>query len=157
MKKTAVIGIGNPLRRDDGIGIILLEKLVEKKDNLSENLEYIDGGTGGMNLLHLLASYDKVLIIDAVDFKGKPGDYKIFKSNKVISQKQSIDFSTHESDMLKIIKLSKKLDECPDEILIFGIQPKDVSYGQNLSDEIKQVIDLIIKNLEKEINIFIRS
>jgi len=58
MKKIGVIGIGNPLRKDDGIGIVLLEKLVEIKDDLPDDIEYIDGGTGGMNLLHLFARFD---------------------------------------------------------------------------------------------------
>ena len=52
MKKIGVIGIGNPLRRDDGIGILLLEKLVERKENMPDDIEYIDGGTGGMNRNH---------------------------------------------------------------------------------------------------------
>ena len=103
MKKTAIIGIGNPLRRDDAIGIILLEKLVEKKDDLPDNIELIDGGTGGMNLLHILSCFDKVLIVDAVDFKGSVGEVKLFKAEDAISEKTSIGFSTHETDFFKII------------------------------------------------------
>ena len=52
MKKIAVIGIGNPLRSDDGIGIVLIEKLIENKESFSKNVDFLDGGTGGFNLLH---------------------------------------------------------------------------------------------------------
>ena len=151
MKKTAVIGIGNPLRRDDAIGIILLGKLIERKDDLPKNIKLIDGGTGGMNLLHILSSFDAVLIVDAVDFKGSAGEVKLFKAEDVISEKTSVGFSTHESDFLKIIKMSEELGEAPDEIFIFGIQPKDTSYGQKLSPKIKNNIESLTHRLVKNI------
>ena len=59
--KAGIIGVGNPLRRDDGIGIVLLEKLIEKKSDLPEGIEYIDGGTGGMNLLHIFQGSPPIL------------------------------------------------------------------------------------------------
>ena len=91
MKKVGVIGIGNPLRRDDGIGIVLLEKLVERRNELPENIEFINGGIGGMNLLHILARYDVVVVIDAVNFDGEVGESKLFKSEDVNSQKIPIN------------------------------------------------------------------
>jgi len=153
--KAGIIGIGNPFRRDDGIGIVLLEKLIEKKNNLPQNIEYIDGGTGGMNLLHMLALFDVALIIDAVNFNGHPGESKLFKSEDVISKKPPMNMSTHESDILKIIHLSKELGEIPDELFIFGIQPKDVSQGDNLSPELQKVVASLTSSLQNEItNIF---
>jgi hydrogenase maturation protease len=69
-KKIGIIGLGNPLRCDDGIGLLLLQHIQKQKKILPKNIEYIDGGISGMNLLHLLAQFDTVLLIDAVDFKG---------------------------------------------------------------------------------------
>jgi len=149
--KAGIIGVGNPLRRDDGIGIVLLEKLIEKKDDFPQDIEYIDGGTGGMNLLHILALFDVALIIDAVNLNGKPGESKLFKSEDVCSKKSSINMSTHESDVLKIINLSKELGEIPAELFIFGVQPKDVSQGDNLSPELQKSIPLLMSNLQNEI------
>ena len=151
MKKKAVIGIGNPLRSDDGIGIVLLEKLRQQKKKLLPDLDLIDGGTGGMNLVHILEKYDKVLIVDAVDFGVNPGDIKVFNILDVKSDKIPVAFSTHEDDLLKIIKLSKELKKCPDNIIIFGIQPKNVSFGQKITEEINRSIEFIFKELEKEI------
>lgn len=153
--KAGIIGVGNPLRRDDGIGIVLLEKLIEKKSDLPEGIEYIDGGTGGMNLLHILALFDVALIIDAVNLNGKSGESKLFKSEDVCSKKSSINISTHESDILKIINLSKELGEIPDELFIFGIQPKDTSQGDDLSPELQKAVAALTLNLQNEIaNIF---
>jgi hydrogenase maturation protease len=151
MKKIGVIGIGNPLRKDDGIGIVLLEKLVEIKDDLPDDIEYINGGTGGMNLLHLFAHFDIVVFIDAVNFGGEIAESKFFNSEDVISKNIQIKISTHGSDILKIIQLSKKLGENPDEIFIFGVQPKDMTPGNRLSHEIQENIDLLVNNLKVEL------
>ena len=151
MKKIGVIGIGNPLRKDDGIGIVLLEKLVEIKDDLPDDIEYIDGGTGGMNLLHLFARFDIVVFIDAVNFGGEIAESKFFNSEEVISKNIQIKISTHGSDILKIIQLSKELGEDPDEIFIFGVQPQDMTPGTRLSHEIQENIDLLVNNLKVEL------
>ncbi len=151
MKKIGVIGIGNPLRKDDGIGIVLLEKLVEIKDDLPDDIEYIDGGTGGMNLLHLFARFDIVVFIDAVNFGGEIAESKFFNSEDVISKNIQIKISTHGSDILKIIQLSKELGENPDEIFIFGVQPQDIAPGTRLSHEIQENIDLLLNNLKVEL------
>ncbi len=150
MKKIGVIGIGNTLRKDDGIGIILIEKLIEQKEKLPKNIEFIDGGTGGMNLLHLLANFDGVVIIDAVNFGGKIGESRIFTLDEIESKKISVKTSIHESDFLKIIEISKQLKECPERIFVFGIQPKDTSHGQNLSSDLHKKLQSILDDLIRE-------
>jgi len=151
MKKIGVIGIGNPLRKDDGIGIVLLEKLVEIKDDLPDDIEYIDGGTGGINLLHLFARFDIVVFIDAVNFGGEIAESKFFNSEDVISKNIQIKISTHGSDILKIIQLSKNLGENPNDIFIFGVQPQDITPGTRLSHEIQENIDLLVNKLKFEL------
>ncbi|MDH7517548.1 MAG: hydrogenase maturation protease [Candidatus Thermoplasmatota archaeon] len=151
MKKSAVIGIGNTMRKDDGIGIILIEKLLEQKEKLPKNIEFIDGGIGGMNLLHLLVNFDFAMIVDAVNFGGQPGETRVFTLDEIKSKKIQAKTSTHESDFLKIIELSKQLNECPEEIIVFGVQPKDTSHGQNLSAELEKKLSSILDNLKIEI------
>jgi hydrogenase maturation protease len=151
MKKTAVIGIGNTLRQDDSIGIVLLDKLKQKKEELNEKIEFIDGGSGGMNLLHYLADFDKVFIIDAVDFGGKPGEFRFFQKDDVVSKKIKIHFSTHENDFLKIINLSEELNEMPEKLFIFGIQPKNMGIGSNLSPELSESLEKNLNQITKEI------
>lgn len=150
MNKIGIIGIGNPLRKDDGVGIILLEKLVENKKKLPRNIEYIDGGTSGISLVHQLTRFDVVFIIDAVDFNGTFGELRLFKPEDVINRKYNLSISTHDIDFLKIVELSKKLKEKP-EIFIFGVQPKDTSFGKNLSTEVEQKIDSILNSLISEL------
>lgn len=151
MKKIGVIGIGNPLRRDDGIGIILLEKLIEQKKFLPKKIEFIDGGTGGMNLLHVIVSFDIVFFIDAVELNSDPGSYRLFNADEIKTDKKSLFISTHENQLPQVIEMSKQLGELPKQIFIFGIQPKDISYGKDLTNDLQTKIDILIVSLKNEI------
>ena len=153
MKKPALIGIGNPLREDDAIGIVLLNMLKQKKDKLPDNLEFIDGGTGGMNLLHLLSDFDKVFLVDAVEFNGNPGELRFFQKKDVISKKPQISFSTHENDFLKIINLSEELNESPEDIFIFGIQPKSTNFKEGLTNFLSENLEKYLEQIIEKINI----
>jgi len=156
MKKIGIIGIGNILRKDDGVGIVLLERLQKQKKELPKNIEFIDGGTGGMNLLHLLAQFDTVLLIDAVDFKARPGEARVFSLKEIQSQKKPVMMSTHDSDFLNLLRLSQELKELPETLVIFGVQPRDVSYGMGLSKEIETVLDGLFLKLQKELQDFVK-
>jgi hydrogenase maturation protease len=151
MKKFGVIGIGNPLRRDDGIGIILLEKIKEQKKELPNEVEFIDGGTGGMSLLHIFACFDSILIIDAVQMNTTPGTYKIFTADDILINKNNFFISTHEHQLQQVIEMSKYLGEFPKDFFIFGIQPKDTSYSKNLTNDLQTKINILLKSLQDEI------
>jgi hydrogenase maturation protease len=156
MQKIGIIGIGNLLRKDDGVGIFLLERLQKQKKELPKNIEFIDGGTGGMNLLHLLAQFDTVLLIDAVDFKGRPGETRVFSLKDIQSQKKPVMISTHDSDFLNLLRLSQELKELPEILVIFGVQLRDISHGIGLSKEIETVLDDLILKLQNEIQDFVK-
>lgn len=156
MKKIGIIGIGNPLRKDDGIGIVLLQRLQQRKKAYPKNVEFVDGGTGGMDLLHLLAQFNRVLIIDAVDFKGHPGEVRVFGLEAIQRKKTKVAISTHDSDFLNVLRLSNKLKELPRTLVIFGVQPRDVSPGFVLSEDITKVLDHLCRMLHKEILILVK-
>jgi hydrogenase maturation protease len=142
-KKIGIIGLGNPLRRDDAIGLLLLTYLQQNKKKLSKTIDFIDGGTSGMKLL--------VLLLDAVDFKGSPGKIKKFTVDEIKNQKIQVFLSTHEPDFLAVYALLKELHEAPAHVVIFGVQPKDISHGTGLSQEINRVLPLLQKQILKEI------
>jgi hydrogenase maturation protease len=154
MKKIGVIGLGNPLRQDDGIGIILLEKLIQKKNKFTKNIEFIDGGTGGISLIHLFAKFDIVFLIDAVDFNAKPGDFKFFKIDEKVSSDKKINFTTHEDDILNVLELAWKIGE-KSEVYIFAIQPKKTDFKNKLTKELENKTDLLLSKLEEKIKTFL--
>jgi hydrogenase maturation protease len=156
-KKIGIIGLGNPLRRDDVIGLLLLQYLQQNKKKLSETIDIIDGGTSGLNLLPLLEAYETVLLLDAVDFQGTPGELKKFTIDDIKNQKISSFLSTHEPDILTVFSLLKTLNKAPQHLVIFGIQPKDISYGTTPSQEITRVLPQLQKQILKEIQSTIKQ
>ena len=129
----AIIGLGNPIKSDDGIGIRIVRE-VEKKD-LPPNVKVFDAGTGGMNIFHLLRDSERTLIIDAVRFGREPGDSVFFSPEEVKSLNKSK--STHDTNILEVLELSKTLNEEPKEIIIMGVEPKDTSFGEGLSPKLE--------------------
>jgi hydrogenase maturation protease len=147
-KDTIVIGLGNPLLSDEGIGVHLIRKLSEHQDKFPL-VDFIDAGTGGMNILHLIANRKKAVIIDCAKMGKKPGTIKQFELADVQTIKKMTHFSLHEADILQIIGLSRQLGECPDQIVIFGIEPESLELGQNLSKTLTDKIDLYMDTISK--------
>jgi hydrogenase maturation protease len=149
-KDTIVIGLGNLLLSDEGIGIHLIRKLSEHQDKFP-SVEFIDTGTGGMTVLHLIANRKKAVIIDCVKMGKKPGTIKRFEPADVKTTKKMMHFSLHEADILRIISLSRQLGECPDRIVIFGIEPESLEMGQKLSETLSGGIDAYLADISNEL------
>jgi hydrogenase maturation protease len=149
-KSIVVLGIGNPLMSDEGIGIHLIRKLSEYQDKFP-SAEFIDAGTGGMNLLHLIANRKKVIIIDCVKMGKSPGTIRRFLPTDVQTVKKMMHFSLHEADILQILDLSKQLGECPESIVIFGIEPQSLEMDQKLSKILAGKIETYAAAILKEL------
>jgi len=153
-KPTIVVGLGNPLMADEGIGVVLIEelgKLAAAGKLPSDTVEYYDGGCGGMYLLHTIAERKKAILLDCCLMSTEPGTIKRFTPDDVNSVKQMAHLSLHEVDILKVIKMAKEIGQCPDEIVIFGIEPVSITQQMHLNDAIKAKIPDYIAAIEAEI------
>lgn len=146
MLKTAVIGVGNDLMGDDAIGPHIVRELIKRKV-LPEEVLLIDEGRGGMRLVHHIKDMDRVIIIDAADIGKDPGDYMVFRPEEVESIKDLSGTNIHEWDLLKMLELSKMLGECPKEVLILAIQPKDLKLGEEISSELLERVGEYIEKV----------
>ncbi|MEA1994092.1 MAG: hydrogenase maturation protease [Euryarchaeota archaeon] len=146
-KNLAIIAIGNELMGDDGIGPAVLHALSEH--SLPEDVDLIDGGTGGFSILHIIKDYDRVLLIDSGDFGGSPGELKIFGPKEANSVKKVQRYSLHDADLMEIIRVSEKLGECPEEIHIMAVQPKKVEMGRSLSPQVEKAVPIVVEAVEK--------
>ena len=151
MKKSViVIGLGNMLMSDEGVGVRAVQRLSDFADRFPQ-VDFADAGTGGMSVLHLIEGRDKAIFVDCARMGEEAGVIKKFtpreiKSNKVLSHQ-----SLHEVDLIKIINMSDKLGQCPAEIVIFGIEPKSVKPGRELSKTLTDRLDEYIKVICKEL------
>ena len=142
-KSTAVITLGNELMGDDGAGPAVKNALGKAK--LSKGVVLLDGGTGGLGVLHLMLDYDRVIIVDCCDFGGKAGDVKVFKPDDVTNLREKTKFSLHSLDMFGLIEFGKQIGNVPHDIWIVGVQPKKVGMGEGLSAPVRNAIPKAVK------------
>ena len=143
-KKQAVIGLGNTLRRDDGIGIIILDSLLNFYKR--QDLDYLNFGSASFDLLHRLKAYDKALLIDGVDAGLGVGELLISELKDIEYKLDNFITSTHELSLKSIFELSKKLG-IKTKIYVAGIQVGDTSFGEGLSIALKSKLEDIIKEI----------
>jgi hydrogenase maturation protease len=151
-KDTVVIGLGNPLMGDEGVGPAILNRLSVLAGRFP-SLEFVDAGTGGMSLLHTLSSRRKAILVDCCLMSTVPGTIKMFKPEDVCSVKRLSHYSLHDVDILSVIELARWTGDCPGEILIFGIEPAAIEPKESLSPELAERLDnyvsLVIEQLKR--------
>jgi hydrogenase maturation protease len=149
-KETIVLGLGNPLMADEGIGIKLVQLLTSACGE-NARADFVDAGTGGMSVLHYIANRKKAIIIDCALMNTEPGTIKRFTPDQVKTVKELSHLSLHEVDILKVIELSKQLGECPEQIIFFGIEPETIEQRAGLSDLLTKKLDDYIEMISKEL------
>ncbi len=148
-----VIGVGNTLRGDDGIGIYVIEEL--KKVPLSKNIELIDGGTRGLDMFSFLEGVKKVIIIDAVKNQRTPGDiYRVDFDDEEIDTNQSDFISTHEFSWEDTLNMGKKIlgNRFPNKVTFWGIEIENSEPGLGLSPTLKESLYKVVNLIQKELS-----
>lgn len=144
-----ILGVGNILLRDEGVGVRVIDYIREKR-LLPKGIEVIEGGTGGMRLIPLIKDADHLIIIDAVRGGGKPGDIYRFAIDALplkIKQKTSL----HEVGLQEIFSILNLLTEKRPETVIIGVEPKEVSYGVGLTLEVESVVPEVSRKVLNEV------
>ena len=143
--RAAIIGIGNPVMADDGIG----PRLISELEGSDLGADLIDMGSGGMQLVHLLARYDSVLLVDSADMGLAPGEHRVFTPGEVVSLKETRAYSLHDWDLMRSIEISMQLGETPQRILIFAVQPDSLEMREGLSPELERLVPSYIEKVRK--------
>jgi len=146
--KIMIMGVGNVLLSDEGLGVQFLDYLA--KDDLPENVELLEGGTAGLELVHLINEVDFLIIVDAVNAKDEPGAIFRFEPEDIRIMPAQFDVSFHQVGILEVLAMANILGTAP-KTLIFGIQPKNLSMGMELSPEIKDVFPRVKELVLSEI------
>lgn len=150
MQKIVVLGVGNILLQDEGVGIHVIQAL--QKMSLPENIDVIEGGTAGLELLPLIEDYSHMIVVDAVNAGEKPGTLFRFKPDDVTGFPGNIETSVHQLGLLEVLQMGKLIGKLPDTVII-AVQPKSFDWGMELTPELQakmpQIIDLVFKEIEK--------
>ena len=120
MKDTVILGIGNVLLKDDGVGVYTIRELENEK--LPSTIELVDGGTSTLDTLSYFLDYKKVIVVDCLKAGYEPGT--IYKINpEDIKNYKSENLSIHDVQILDVVKIANMLGKFP-KVVIFGIEPE---------------------------------
>ncbi|MFH1140997.1 MAG: HyaD/HybD family hydrogenase maturation endopeptidase [Chloroflexota bacterium] len=137
-----ILGVGNVLLRDEGVGVRVVEAMEGMK--LPGNVELLDGGTASLGLLDSLANRDRLVVIDAVRGGGEPGTVYRLSPKDMAMQAQAIT-SLHQVGLLEALALAEGLGCAPREVTIFGIEPKEISWGLELTPQVAAAVPGVIE------------
>jgi len=144
-----VLGLGNILLSDEGVGVRVVEAL--QQVTLPDDVEALDGGTASMALLDTLRDRDRVIVIDAVKGNHHPGTIYRFTPEDISFQRE-IATSLHQLDLLDALAQLEFLGRAPRDVVLYGIEPKDIGLSLELTPEVRaaipRVIELVLSELK---------
>ena len=138
--RLAIVGVGNLLLQDEGVGIHLVQALQKVCMPQPDNLEIIDGGTA---LPPLPRNLDKLIIIDAALGGGEPGTIYCLSPDDIDNNDAPI-ISPHQLNLGESLRLMELENEKPKKVIIFGVEPKTIDWGLELSPELKEKMPQLI-------------
>ena len=146
--RLAIVGVGNMLLKDEGIGVHTARAL--QQIDIPQGTKIIDGGTSP-DLPYYLKDVDKLIIIDAVKAGGQPGTIYRFHPNDLNIESEGA-ISVHELSVEQSLRTMRLMGREPKETVIIGIEPKEIDWGTELSAELQQKIPEIINIVLSEIS-----
>lgn len=148
--RIVVLGVGNILLRDEGVGVRVVEQL-ERDFTFPGNVRLIDGGTQGLWLMATIQESDHLIVVDAVLGRGEPGTlYRLEKQDlpKGLRAKQS----AHDSDLVEALNLCELLDSGPKTVTVIGVEPENIQpFGLELTETVAAKVDELVEKVLEEL------
>jgi hydrogenase 3 maturation protease len=147
--KIAILGIGNDLRSDDGLGLYIIEKLnIDDSRVMIENVGSVPEG-----FARPLAEFgaNRVIMVDAADMRKPPGHIELITKDRI----GGINISTHSMPLSFLMMYLEQ--ETGGKTILIGIQPKSIQFGEGLTPEIQEVADKTLNSLERVLKEYLRG
>jgi len=147
--KTLVLGAGNLLLADDGVGIHAIRRLQEVAE-LPPEVEILDGGTLGMNLLHYIEDVARLLIVDALELDAPPGTLARVAGDEVPAY-FSVKMSPHQIGIPDMLASARLRDLYPPQVVVWGVQPGTIEVSLDLSPPVAAQLDRLVELILAEL------
>ena len=154
MKKINVIGLGNILFGDEGFGVEAVRRLEKECPDLSDTVQFIDGGTQGIYLLDYIESADAVLVYDAIippDFDRRIYVYADDELPAFIHRKMS----SHQMGLSELFCVANLHGKVPEKVVLIGVPPRDLELGSGISQAVEELLADAVEEGKRIINSFI--
>jgi hydrogenase maturation protease len=139
-----VLGLGNLLLSDDGVGLRLLEELQGSGD-WGPKVEFVDGGTRGTALLAYLQGRAALLILDAVALGGGPGAVHVLRDEEVYSLRSRVAATAHEGNALQLLRTARLLGDHPAKVAVVGVEPEVMETNIGLSPAVEAALQQAVE------------
>ena len=150
VKQVLILGLGNPLLGDEGIGVRVVEEL--KRLELPAGVSVVEGGTTGLGLIGLMEGYQRVIVVDAADMGQPPGHVVRFTPSEVQFKTAEAPLSLHQIGLGEVLALANALEVAPVGLTIIGVQPSRIQTRAGLSPELEATIPHIIRMVLDELD-----
>jgi hydrogenase maturation protease len=149
--KILVLGVGSILMMDEGIGVRAIEEL-QNRYIFPDNVELLDGGTSGIELLSYISGKDYLIIIDAIK-GGMPPGTVLKVDGEDVHAKFRTRISPHQIGVSDLLASACLTGELPKQLVMFGIEPKTIEMGIGFSDEVRsgfeRLLAVVMEELER--------
>ena len=145
MKELLILGIGNILQNDDGVGVYAA-MFLETNYTFSPAISIINGGVEGINLLSVFMEYKEVLILDAIDIQDEAGSIYHLPAKELTNHKLNIA-TAHDIGVIECLNMLHLMDKEPPKTSILGIVPQSMAFHIGLSETLAQKFHLYIQTL----------
>jgi hydrogenase maturation protease len=147
-KKIIILGVGNLLLSDEGIGVHVAQKLMDIV--FPPEVEVVEGGTDGFGLINVLLGADRLILVDAVKGGGRPGSIYRFDLEECRPFPDHYKTSIHQISILEVLNLSDLIGHTP-RTTVIGVEPKSLQMGMELSPEVEAQIPKVINLVKEEV------
>ena len=150
MTGTLVLGLGNILLRDEGVGVRVVERLLEQYD-FPEGVRVMDGGTLGLDLLPFLEEASRLLVIDAVQARKPPGTLVRLVGDEIPIFLDASKVSPHQEGLQDLLAVAVLKGYLPDEVVFWGAQITSLGVGLSLSEAVAEQVDALAEKVLAEL------
>ncbi len=147
--KPVILGLGNPLFQDEGLGIHLIHQLMQEEINNRADL--IDGGTDALSLLGIVEEAQYLLIIDAIN-ADQPIGTIMYVSGQDIPLLMSEKVSAHQIGFQDVLSIASLRGRLPSHMVLIGVQPQSLDWGTELSPPVAGTLDTVKKMVYEQID-----
>ena len=140
-----VLGLGNILMTDEGVGVKTVNEF-ERRYEVPDYVEIIDGGAAGLDLIPFIEGREKVLMVDAVNFDREPG-YVDQMENDEIPVRITEKASMHHLGLLDVLCIVRMSGNMPKDLCLIGIQPMSLALGIDMTKEMCDKVDSLIERI----------
>ena len=144
MAKTLVLGLGNILLRDEGVGVRVVERLLERYQ-FPREVQVIDGGTLGLNLLSYVEDASRLLVIDAVEAGKPPGSLVRLTGEEIPAFLDVSKLSAHQQGLQELLAVAKLRGRLPREVVFWGVELESRDVGLELSPSVEAQLGAVVE------------